>query len=229
MSENKSVVTLPMAIVVAGVIIAGAVLYTKSPATPSVLADQNTQNLPTQVNVPAPKASEHIVGSPDAPIVLIEYSDFQCPYCTTVYPTIKRIVEESNGQIAWVLRNFPLESIHPQARPAANAAECIAALAGNDAFWKYADDVFNNQSKLSTSYSRQVALSLGVDAAKYDSCVANETYGDKIDADVGDGITNGAQGTPYTVVYSKNYQAALPGALPYEQFMAVIKSVKARQ
>jgi len=218
-----------MAIVAAGVIIAGAVLYTKSPATPSVLAEQNDQNLPAQVSVPAPKADEHIIGSPDAPIVLIEYSDYQCPFCTTVYPTIKRIVEESNGQVAWVLRNFPLESIHPEARPAATAAECIAALGGNDAFWRYTDDVFKNQSKLSKAYSRQLAVSYGVDAAKYDTCVAQDTYRDKIDADMGDAYTNGGQGTPYTIVYSKNYQAALSGALPYEQFSAVIKSVKARQ
>lgn len=217
-----------MAIVAAGVIIAGAVLYTKSPATPSVLAEQNNQNLPAQVDVPAPKADEHIIGSPDAPIVLIEYSDYQCPFCTTVYPTIKRIVEESNGQVAWVLRNFPLESIHPEARPAATAAECIAGLAGNEAFWRYTDDVFKNQSKLSKAYSRQLAVSYGVDATKYDTCVAQDTYRDKIDADMGDAYTNGGQGTPYTIVYSKNYQAALSGALPYEQFSAVISSVKKR-
>ena len=218
-----------MAIVAAGVIIAGAVLYTKSPSAPTALAEQNSQNLPTQVNVPAPRANDHIVGSPTAPIVLIEYSDYQCPFCSTVYPTIKRIVAESNGQIAWVLRNFPLESIHPEARPAATAAECIAGLLGNDAFWKYTDDVFNNQAKLSKSYSRQLALSYGADAAKYDACVAQDTYKDKIDADMGDAYSNGGQGTPYTVVYSAKYQAALSGALPYEQFTAVIKSMRARQ
>lgn len=232
MSQEKPALTLPAAIVFAGIIIAGAVLFTKAPSSPSAIAagnQQNTQNLPTQVNVPAPKAGEHIIGSPDAPIVLIEYSDFQCPFCSMVYPTIKKLVSESNGQIAWVLRNFPLESIHPQARPAATAAECIAGLAGNDAFWKYTDAVFTNQDKLSPAYSRQLALSYGIDGAKYDTCVAQDTYKDKIDADVGDAISNGGTGTPYTVVYSKNYQAALSGALPYDQFNAVIKSVKARQ
>jgi protein-disulfide isomerase len=232
MSEEKSILTLPVAIVFAGIIIAGAVVFAKSPSPSSAVAagaQQNTQNLPTQVNVPAPKTTDHIIGSPDAPIVLIEYSDFQCPYCTVVYPTIKKIVESSGGQVAWVLRNLPLESIHPQARPAAIAAECIAGLAGNDAYWKYTDAVFNNQSSLSPAYSRQLALSYGIDAAKYDTCVAQDTYKDKIDADVGDAISNGGTGTPYTVVYSKTYQAALSGALPADQFNAVIKSIKARQ
>lgn len=232
MSENKPVLTLPLAIVVAGVVIAGAVLYTKSSGAPAALAQQqqqNAQNLPTQVNVPAPKAGEHIIGSPTAPIVLVEYSDFQCPFCSSVYPTIKRIVSESNGQIAWVLRNFPLESIHPEARPAAVAAECIAGLLGNDAFWKYTDDVFANQAKLSKSYSRQLAISYGADPAKYDACVTQDTYKDKIDADMGDAYSNGGQGTPYTIVWSSKYQAPLAGALPYDQFNAVIKSVKARQ
>jgi len=219
-----------MAIVVAGIIIAGAVLYTKQPAAADATATtQNAQNLPTQVNVPAPKATDHIIGSPNAPIVLIEYSDFQCPFCSMVYPTIKNIVQNSNGQIAWVMRNFPLESIHPQARPAATAAECIAGLLGNEAYWKYADAVFNNQAQLSPSYSRQLALSFGADPAKYDACVAQDTYKDRIAADTGDAISNGGQGTPYTIVYSTKYQAALPGALPQDQFEAVIKSVQARQ
>lgn len=229
MSESKSTLNLPVAIIVAGVIIAGAVLYTKSPAPSAVAANTNGQNAPAGVNVPAPKTTDHIIGSPTAPIVLIEYSDFQCPYCAMVYPTIKKIVSESNGQIAWVLRNFPLESIHPQARPAATAAECIAGLLGNDAYWKYVDTVFDNQNSLNAAYSRQLALQLGADPTKYDACVTADTYKDKIDADTGDAISNGGTGTPYTVVYSKSYQTALPGALPYDQFMAVIKSVQARQ
>lgn len=69
-------------------------------------------------------------------------------------------------------------------------------------------------------------MSYGVDAAKYDTCVAEDTYRDKIDADMGDAYTNGGQGTPYTVIYSKNYQKALSGALPYNIFMGEVRKVQ---
>jgi protein-disulfide isomerase len=232
MSETTEKFSLnpSIAIIVAGVVIAGAIVYTNRYPAVAAVADANVPTTAAAaVNVPPPTSADHIIGSPDAPIVLIEYSDFQCPFCSVIYPTIKRIVSESNGEIAWVMRNFPLESIHPQARPAATAAECIAGLGGNNAFWKYADTVFNNQQQLNPSYSRQLALSFGIDAAQYDSCVAKDTYKDRIEAEVGDVVSNGGNGTPYTVVYSKNYQTAIPGALPYNQITAVIKSVKNRQ
>jgi len=229
MPEPKISISPSLAIVIAGVVIAGAILYTNAHPAPAAVADAAAQNLPTAVDVPAPRATDHIIGSPTAPVVLVEYTDFQCPYCQMIYSTLKQIVSESNGQIAWVIRNFPLESIHPQARPAATAAECIAGLLGNDAYWKYVDAVFNNQSSLSPAYSRQLALQFGANAAQYDACVAADTYKDRIDGDAGDAISNGGTGTPYTVVWSKSYQAPISGALPYDQISAVIKSVQNRQ
>jgi len=219
-----------IAIIIAGIIIASAIVYTNShPVAPAVAQGTTAaQNLPTSVNIPAPSNKDHVLGSISAPIVLVEYADFQCPFCSVVYPTIKDIVSHSNGQIAWVIRNFPLESIHPQARPAAIASECIANLLGNDAYWKYVDAVYTNQQQLSAAYSRQLAVSYGVDSAKYDQCVAADTYKDKIDGDSGEAISNGGTGTPYTVVWSKNYQAPISGALPEDQFSAVIKAVQNR-
>jgi protein-disulfide isomerase len=105
------------------------------------IAAVNTEGK-TDIAMRAPSASDHIVGSPTAPIVLVEYSDFQCPYCKLIHPSLKQIVSESNGQVAWVYRQYPLYQIHPQATPAANAAECIASLGGNDAFWKFEQTIF---------------------------------------------------------------------------------------
>src|ERR1700685_3100005 len=156
-SKKKFEVSAPVAIVIAGVIVAGAILYTNAHPAPTTaaVADAAASDVSASVDVPAPKATDHIIGSPNAPIVLIEYADFQCPYCAQVYPTIKDIVDNSNGQVAWVMRNFPLTSIHPLAAGAATAAECIAALGGNDDYWKYVDAVYTNQSQLSAAYERQ--------------------------------------------------------------------------
>jgi protein-disulfide isomerase len=161
--------------------------------------------------------------------VLIEYSDFQCPYCSLVYPTIKKIIDDSNGQIAWVMRNLPLDSLHPEARPAGLAAECIAEQKGNDGWWAFADDIFGNQQDLGQPRYLALAQKLGVNMAQYLSCVSNKKYNDKLDTQSGEAYAAGAQGTPYTVVYGHGVSVPLSGALPAAQFNAVIKAVQARQ
>jgi protein-disulfide isomerase len=86
-------------------------------------------------------ASDHMRGSLEDQVFLIEYSDFECPYCKSFHPTAQRILQDYD-QVAWVYRHFPLESIHAKARPAALASECIAELGGNEAFWAFADEAF---------------------------------------------------------------------------------------
>ena len=95
-----------------------------------------------EVDIPAVSDQDHILGNLNAPVKLIEYSDLQCPFCGRFHPTMQRVVKEYGDQVAWVYRHFPLESIHPNARPLANASECAANLGGNDSFWKFVDAVF---------------------------------------------------------------------------------------
>jgi len=228
MSTKKLELSQPVAIVIAGVMVAAAIVFTSYIHPPQNQGAQAAQQLPANVNVRAPSASDHIIGSPSAPIVLIEYTDFQCPYCQMIYPTLKRIVDESQGKIAWVIRNFPLYQIHPQAEPAANAAECIAEQAGNTGFWKFADTVFTDQSKLGPDYYAQIAKGLGVNMTQYNSCVTSKKFQSKIDADLQEAESNGGQGKPYTVVYGHGVQVPVSGALPYAQIMSVIKSVQAK-
>lgn len=216
-----------VAILIAGLLIAGSIVFVNLyPSEPTIAQNGD---LPPNADVPPPSAEDHIVGSPDAPIVLIEYSDFQCPYCKMVHPTLKRIVEESNGEIAWVYRHLPLESIHPEARPAALAAECIAEQLGNDGFWKFADGVYGNQDKMNAAYYRQLAKEFGANESQFASCISSAKYGDKVDKEAKDAQENGATGTPFTVIAGKDLQVPISGALPYPQFSAVIKAVKDRQ
>ena len=226
-TEKKFEFSPALSILAAGALIAGAIIFVNRFPAP-VVAVTDTQPTAT-VNVTAPKTNEHIIGSATAPIVLVEYSDFQCPFCSLVHPTLKKIVEESNGQIAWVYRNFPLDSIHPQAKPAALAAECIADELGNDAFWKFADAIFADQKKMSPEYYAQLAKQFGADPKTFAACVSSEKFASKIEAQSVEAQTNGGQGTPYTIVYGNGIQSPVSGALPYAQFMAVIKAVQARQ
>lgn len=228
MSEQKSFEISPsIAIILSGVLVAGAIVFVNLYPTQTVEA--NPAQLPAAVTVSVPNANDHILGSLSAPIILVEYSDFQCPYCKMVYPTLKRIVEESNGGIAWVHRNLPLESIHPEARPAALAAECIAEELGNDAFWKFAEAVYNNQSQMSTAYYKQIADTLGADPATFTSCFSTEKHAARVDTEALEAQENGGTGTPFTVIIGGGTQTPVSGALPYAQFMSVINAVKARQ
>ena len=231
MSEiNKFELSPSVSILIAGVLIAGAVIFTNTrQSAPAAAVVAGAQAPTAATNVRVPSAQDHIVGSPTAPLVLIEYSDFQCPYCNVVHPTLKRIVEESNGQIAWVYRHLPLESIHPSAKPAAIASECVAEQLGNDGFWKFADIIFGDQSKMSPAYFEQVALQLGAQKTAYKSCVASASTAKKVDADSSEAQQNGGQGTPYTVLYDKRGQVGVSGALPYDAFTSVIKSFRERQ
>ena len=219
-----------ISIIIAGVLIAGAIIFVNQhPATQGTnVAAAAGVPTPTKLTVRPPSTTDHIIGSPTAPIVLVEYSDFQCPFCSIIYPTLKKIVSNSNGQIAWIQRQMPLTSIHPQAEPAANAAECLAAELGNDAYWKYADAIFANQSQLSAAYSAQVAAQLGADPTKFATCVSSQQYKSLIDADSSEAESNGANGTPFTVIVNTKTGKMVPisGALPEAQIVQAINSVK---
>lgn len=222
---KKFEITSPVAIVIAGVIVAAAIVFANQNPATSANATQPTADT---ASIRLPSAQDHWLGSPTAPIVLVEYSDFQCPFCSIIHPTLKKITDESNGQIAWVMRNLPLDSIHPQANPAANAAECIAAQLGNTGFWKFADSIFANQSSISSAYYAQLAQQFGADMPQYNACVASSKYQTVIDTDVAEAQVAGASGTPYTIVLNTKTNKAAPvsGALPYAQIIAVIESVQ---
>jgi len=185
------------------------------------------QGEPTvQANVPPPQAEDYIVGLPTAPIVLIEYSDFQCPFCSMIHPTLSRIVEESNGEIAWIYRHLPLESIHPQAYPSALAAECIGEQLGSTGFWAFADDMFADQQGMNSARYAALAGTLGANMAEFSACVESEKYATKIDAQAREAQASGGTGTPFTVVMAGDTQMPISGALPYAQIMSVINSVR---
>ncbi len=228
MSESKKVELTPsLAILVAGVLIAGAVVFTNTRSAP--VAPTTNDSPITDTAVSAPTAEDHIIGSATAPLVLIEYADLQCYYCSVANPTIQRLVTESEGKIAWVFRHLPLESIHPEARPSALASECVAEQLGNDGFWQFANTMYANQDKMNSKYYEDTAVGLGANLSQFKSCVASEKFADKIDIQGAEAAQNGARGTPFTILYDSRGQTGVSGALPYPTFASVIKAFQNRQ
>lgn len=171
-------------------------------------------------NVPRPSKSDHTYGNPDAPVTLIEYSDFECPFCKRFHGTVKKVVDESKGQVRWVYRHFPIEQLHPvKARKAAVAAECAGELGGNDAFWKFADRFYeltpsNNRTDTDTVLP-QIAREIGLDEKQFASCLVSGRHDKRIDKEIRDANTSGANGTPWSVIVSKGGKTyALSGAQP---------------
>lgn len=165
---------------------------------------------------------DHIRGDKNAEITLVEYSDYECPFCGRFHPTAQQIVDEYPGQVRWVYRHFPLTSIHAQARPSAIAAECVAREKGSDAFHSFTDAMFKNQTSLGKSLYVQEATKLGVNQSTFETCLDNEETAEKVDADYQSGIAAGVNGTPGNFIIAPDGEIVpIPGAQPFE----VVKSV----
>lgn len=189
------------------------------------------QERPNQLarNVPRPSKNDHTYGIPDAPVTLIEYSDFECPFCKSFHTTVKKVVDESKGRVKWVFRHFPIEQLHPvKARKEAVAAECASELGGNDAFWKFADRFFeltpsNNRTDIDTVLP-QIAREIGLDEKQFASCLVSGRHDKRIDKDIRDANASGANGTPWSVIVSKGGKTyALSGAQPQAAVKQIVE------
>ena len=170
---------------------------------------------------PVSKGRDHIRGNPAAPVTLIEYSDFECPFCKRFHTTVKKLVDESGGRVRWVYRHFPLDQLHPvKARKEAVASECAAELGGNDAFWKFADRFFeltpsNNRTDIDAVLPR-IAGEIGLDKTRFASCLASGRHDQRVAEDVQDATASGGRGTPWSLIVSKSGKTyPLSGAQPY--------------
>lgn len=153
---------------------------------------------------------DHVRGNLEkAKVVLIEYSDYECPFCGRHHPTMLDVAEQYGDDVAWVYRHLPLISIHPQAMPAALAAECANE---QGKFWEYTDELFDNQAKLSSSFYSELAGDLGLNTSKFDDCVESEKYAARIKSDIASGQAAGASGTPATFVGGRLISGAVPAS-----------------
>jgi protein-disulfide isomerase len=140
--------------------------------------------------------TEHVLGNPDAPVTVLEYGDFECPYCAAAAPVLRQLVEESDGRVRLVFRHFPLADNHPHALTAALAAEAAGA---QGAFWPMHDLLFARQDRLSDVALRAYAEELGLDGAQVVGEAA-QRFSAKVAADFEQGLADEVAGTPTVVV-----------------------------
>src|SRR5215471_545843 len=160
-------------------------------------------------------------GPASAPIELVEFSDFQCPFCYRAHPTVKQVLDTYGNKIRFVYRNYPLPN-HPNARPAAEAAQCANE---QGQFWAFHDRLFADQTKLDDTELKASAAALGLDAAKFNACFDSHKYKDRVDADIQAGNEAGVNGTPAFFINGR----MLSGAQPYDEFKRIIDEELARR
>ncbi len=221
-----------MAIIFAGILIAGAVIYTGKGESESVNKAPTDQVSASLKKVDKVSDKDYIRGDRNAKILIIEYSDTECPYCKQFHLSMKQIFDEygPSGKVAWIYRHFPLDQIHSKARAEATALECAGELGGNDKFWQYTDRIYEitpSNDGLDLAELPKIAEYVGLDVVKFKECLSSDKYREKIESQFQNAVATGGRGTPWSVVvYDKGKkQEAIPGAYPYEALKQMIEDL----
>lgn len=180
---------------------------------------------------PVSTETDHIYGNPNAVISLIEYSDFECPFCKKFHTTPPKIVAQYDNKVNWVYRHLPLAFHNPGAQKQAEASECANEVGGNKAFWKYADQLYlrtkSNGNGFPLTNLVPLAVELGLDENTFKSCLESGKYAKRVEKDLNDAMKMGISGTP-SIVIRNNLTGAIrfkSGAYPAEVFSAEIEAL----
>lgn len=222
---------IPIAIICGFAMIAIAIFFTnKNDSGPSA-PTESTET--TQVSEQAPRPvteADYIRGNPNAPILIIGYSDYDCPFCKQFHTTLRQIMDEYGvtGKVAWAYRQFPIAELHPNSPKISEAALCVGNIGGNDAFWKFTDTLYDshgvdevtNMTKLS-----DFAESAGVSKEEYLACINNRSMEEAVMNDIKDGFNSGARATPYTIITVGNKEAVINSAQSYDTMKSIIQNL----
>jgi protein-disulfide isomerase len=217
-TENQSNNWKYISFVLIAVVLVGAfIVFNNNKETTGSVVD----NKAVGVGNSAVKVSiddDAMIGDPNAPVTIIEFSDYQCPFCarfyTQTYPLLKEQYIDT-GKANLVFRDFPLANIHPEAFAASEAAECVREQGGDEAYFEMHDKIFENQNSLSKTSLNNFAKELGYDI---EACLSSGKFYNEVNQDLQDGTTAGVRGTPSFFINGK----MLEGAQPFSEFQRII-------
>lgn len=197
---NKTLI--PVAIVIAAVIIGGAVLLTNRGGV-SINDTETGNNRSSDVEFPEITSKDHILGNPNAKIAIVEYSDFECPFCQRFHPEMHQVIDEYgiDGEVSWVYRHFPIPQLHPKnAQRASIASECVASLGGEDAFWEFTDTYYertpSNDRTDFDSLVGEIISELGIDVEEFQGCMNDGDNISRVKNDFDGAVAIGVRATP---------------------------------
>jgi protein-disulfide isomerase len=195
--------------------------------------EQQAQPRPTLAPADVPIGDAPALGQADAPITVVEYSDYQCPFCSRHYQqTMPQLLQNyvETGQARYVFKDFPLTQIHPQAPKAHEAAHCAREVGGDEMYWEMHDRLFEGQEEWSgnaehTAIFKGYAGELGLEQDAFDACLDSGRYAAQVQADLEEGAGFGITGTPSFFINGQ----PLRGAQPYEAFAQLIEQLLAEE
>jgi len=211
--EKGNTLTVPIAIIAAGVLIAGAIFFSNS-GTGNQTANvgnvlKNGTIATGEVSLNPVTSKDYIRGNPNAKVVIVEFSDTECPFCKRFHGTMKSLVEKlgKDGTLAWVYRNFPIKELHSKAPKQSEAILCAGKLGGQTAFWNYTDRLYavtpaNNG--LDMAQLPVIAKEVGLNETAFNACLNSNEMAAQVEAERADGIKSGGTGTPFNVFVANN-------------------------
>ncbi|MBY0111118.1 DsbA family protein [Patescibacteria group bacterium] len=218
---NKSLILLPGAIIIAGLILAISIylVRTNGVEAPSI-GDVNAIRPVTP--------SDHLVGNPDAPVVVVTYTNTDCVYCKQFQRTMAQIMTEygTTGDVAWVYRHFPLVAMFPNSGTHAEATECAASIGGSDMFWQFID-ALHVAAPASLQFDPKdygtLLPRLGLDRTEFEKCLNEGRSVRKVESDLTNGLDIGVRETPYSVILIEGAEPiTISGALSYLEMGSVL-------
>jgi len=225
---------VPLSIVIAGGLIAFAIYLGGKNSQQNIAVaptnnNQQQQPQPTG-NVPPVTSKDNIVGNPNAKVVIVEYSDSECPFCKSFHNTMLQVMKAyKSDEVAWVYRQFPIASLHSKAPKESEAGYCANELGGNKGFWSFTNRLFevtNSNNSLDPNELPNIATFAGLDVNAFNSCLSSGKYTKAVQDAVTSGTSAGAQATPNSFAISKSGQKVfINGAQPFEQVKATIDSL----
>jgi protein-disulfide isomerase len=174
------------------------------------------------LDMPIQADRDHVRGPVDAPVVLVEYGDFECPYCGRAEPVVRTVLEQFGDELAFVFRHYPLTDVHPHAAQAAEAAEAAAA---QGAFWEMHDALFANQTALEADDLRRYAANLGLDVERFAADLRERRFARRVSEDAASGDRSGVGGTPTFFINGRRHY----GAYEVAALTATVRTARAER
>lgn len=224
---------IPISIAAAGIFIGAAIFITQGGfGIQGAAIGAGTLNGAGKV-VPPLDQNDHILGNPNAPIIIVEYSDTECPYCKTFHDTMHMVINEygAAGKVAWVYRHFPIEVLHSKAPKEAEATECAYDLGGNQGFWAYIDTVFKNTPSsdgLDLSLLPKFAEDIGLNRSAFESCLSSGKHTTQMKEAFDAALATGATGTPTSFILFGGQSIPMEGAQSFASVTMLIESLLAQ-
>src|ERR1035437_1684240 len=224
--------TILFAIIVSGILFCAGIYFSNNVPLPSIVLNNNTNATTTkEITISPVTETDHILGNPNAPVKIIEFSDPECPFCKQFHTTMHQIMNiyEKTGRVAWVYREYPIPSLHKRAPNEVEAMECANVLGGNTKFWEYTDQIFSttqSNDSLDPAQLPIIARNIGLDVNSFNVCLSTNKYTSLITTESLDAINAGANGTPFSVLVGPNGEkVSFSGAQTFNVMKSLVDSV----